>query len=38
MLIGVLGAVELGLDAAGVRCEQSGVAAAMRSLAERCPD
>jgi alanine-glyoxylate transaminase / serine-glyoxylate transaminase / serine-pyruvate transaminase len=34
MLIGVLGTVELGLGAAGVPCEQSGVAAAMRSLAE----
>jgi alanine-glyoxylate transaminase/serine-glyoxylate transaminase/serine-pyruvate transaminase len=33
MLIGVLGAVELGLRAAGVPCDQSGVAAAVRSLA-----
>lgn len=33
-LIGVLGAMELGLGAAGVRCEQSGVAAAVRCLAE----
>ncbi len=33
MLIGVLGAVELGLGASGVACDQSGVAAAVRGLA-----
>ncbi len=33
MLIGILGAVELGLGAAGVKCGQSGVSAAMRILA-----
>jgi alanine-glyoxylate transaminase/serine-glyoxylate transaminase/serine-pyruvate transaminase len=32
MLIGVLGTVELGLGVAGVPCEQSGLAAAVRSL------